>query len=105
MSSGRGDRAAAALAGGARTSALSTLNVRVSALAGAPFGWSPERPSPPSIHEVPFEQFVAAHPVPPRRLILDFDATDTPLHGEQEDLSGDNQDENAHCLTQNAPLA
>ena len=38
-----------------------------------------------AIHEVLFEQFVAAHPVPPRRLILDFDATDTPLHGEQED--------------------
>ena len=32
-----------------------------------------------------FEQFVAAHPKPPRRLVLDFDATDTPLHGEQED--------------------
>ena len=38
-----------------------------------------------AIHEVLFEQFVAAHPVPPRRLILDFDATDTPLHGAQED--------------------
>ena len=38
-----------------------------------------------AIHEVLFEQFVAAHPKPPRRLILDFDATDTPLHGEQED--------------------
>ena len=38
-----------------------------------------------SIHEVLFGQFVAAHPVPPRRLILDFDATDTPLHGEQEE--------------------
>ena len=38
-----------------------------------------------SIHEVLFEQFVAAHPVPPRRLILDFDATDTLLHGEQEE--------------------
>ena len=32
-----------------------------------------------------FGQFVAAHPVPPRRLILDFDATDTPLHGEREE--------------------
>ena len=38
-----------------------------------------------AIHKVLFEQFVAAHPRPPRRLILDFDATDTPLHGEQED--------------------
>ena len=38
-----------------------------------------------AIHRVLFEQFVAAHPKPPRRLVLDFDATDTPLHGEQED--------------------
>ena len=38
-----------------------------------------------AIHEVLFEQFVTAHPKPPRRLILDFDATDAPLHGEQED--------------------
>ena len=37
-----------------------------------------------ALHEVLFEQFVAAHPVPPRRLILDFDATDTALHGGQE---------------------
>lgn len=44
-----------------------------------------DRDSAWAIHEVLFEQFVAAHPVPPRRLILDFDATDTPLHGEQED--------------------
>ncbi len=38
-----------------------------------------------AVHEVLFEQFVAAHPTPPRRLILDFDATDTLLHGEQEE--------------------
>ncbi len=37
-----------------------------------------------AIHEVLLEQFVVAHAKPPRRLILDFDATDTPLHGEQE---------------------
>jgi len=37
-----------------------------------------------AIHELLFRQFVKAHPRPPRRLILDFDATDTPLHGEQE---------------------
>ncbi len=37
-----------------------------------------------AIHEALFEQFVAAHPNPPRRLILDFDATDTLLHGDQE---------------------
>ena len=38
-----------------------------------------------AMHAVLFDQFVAAHPKPPRRLILDFDATDTPLHGAQED--------------------
>jgi hypothetical protein len=37
-----------------------------------------------AIHEVLFQQFVAAYKQPPKRLILDFDATDTPLHGEQE---------------------
>ena len=37
-----------------------------------------------AIHQVLFAQFVAAHDRPPRRLILDFDATDTPLHGDQE---------------------
>lgn len=37
-----------------------------------------------AIHEVLFDQFVKAHDKPPRRLILDFDATDTPLHGDQE---------------------
>lgn len=37
-----------------------------------------------AIHQVLFDQFVAAHKRPPRRLILDFDATDTPLHGDQE---------------------
>lgn len=37
-----------------------------------------------AIHRVLFDQFIAAHERSPRRLILDFDATDTPLHGEQE---------------------
>ncbi len=37
-----------------------------------------------AIHRVLFDQFIAAHDRAPRRLILDFDATDTPLHGEQE---------------------
>jgi hypothetical protein len=30
------------------------------------------------------EQFVASHPTPPDRLVLDFDATNDPVHGEQE---------------------
>ena len=37
-----------------------------------------------AIHEALFQQFVQAQDKPPRRLTLDFDATDTPLHDEQE---------------------
>ena len=44
-----------------------------------------DRETAVAIHEVLFEQFVAAHTKRSRRLILDFDATDTPLHGEQEE--------------------
>lgn len=44
-----------------------------------------DRAAAVAIHRELFEQFVAAHPVAPRRLVLDFDATDTPLHGEQEE--------------------
>jgi len=42
------------------------------------------RASAVAIHEVLFQQFVQSHAKAPTRLILDFDATDTPLHGEQE---------------------
>jgi hypothetical protein len=34
--------------------------------------------------EAPVDQFIAAHPRPPEHLILDFDATDDPVHGHQE---------------------
>jgi hypothetical protein len=34
--------------------------------------------------EVLLDQFIAAHPRPPEHLILDFDATDDPVHGRQE---------------------
>lgn len=37
-----------------------------------------------NIHQVLFNQFIASFKKAPRRLVLDFDATDTPLHGEQE---------------------
>ena len=37
-----------------------------------------------ALHDVLFDQFIASHDRPPRRLILDFDATDDPVHGEQE---------------------
>jgi hypothetical protein len=30
------------------------------------------------------EQFLASHPAPPEQVILDFDATDDPVHGQQE---------------------
>jgi hypothetical protein len=30
------------------------------------------------------EQFLASYPKPPKELVLDFDATDDPVHGEQE---------------------
>jgi Transposase DDE domain group 1 len=36
------------------------------------------------ISEALLDQFIAAHPQPPEHLILDFDATDDPVHGRQE---------------------
>ena len=42
------------------------------------------RDSAVAIHEILFQQFIQSHDKAPKRLILDFDATDTPLHGEQE---------------------
>ena len=36
------------------------------------------------LHEVLVEQFIASYRRVPRRLILDFDATDDPVHGQQE---------------------
>lgn len=38
------------------------------------------------IHKVFFEQFVASFKKPPKELILDFDATDDPTHGRQEQV-------------------
>jgi hypothetical protein len=39
---------------------------------------------PPALEQVFVDVFVHAHPVPPAELILDLDATDDPLHGQQE---------------------
>src|SRR3984885_3879804 len=36
------------------------------------------------IAEVLVDQFISAHPEPPEHLMLDFDATDDPIHGKQE---------------------
>lgn len=37
-----------------------------------------------ALHEVLIEQFIASFQTPPRKLVLDFDATDDPVHGEQQ---------------------
>jgi hypothetical protein len=36
------------------------------------------------LHAVLVEQFIAGFKAPPEELVLDFDATDNPLHGQQE---------------------
>jgi hypothetical protein len=36
------------------------------------------------LHEVLVEQFIASFKTAPEELVLDFDATDNPLHGQQE---------------------
>ena len=43
-----------------------------------------DRETAVAVHQALFESFVKAHATPPRRLVLDIDATDMPLHGEQE---------------------
>ena len=45
---------------------------------------SVERPTLVACAEVLVDQLIAAHPEPPEHLILDFDATDDPVHGHQE---------------------
>lgn len=37
-----------------------------------------------ALHGVLIEQFIASHPIAPRELVLDIDASDVPLHGAQE---------------------
>lgn len=37
-----------------------------------------------AIHKVLLDQFIASHREPPKELVLDFDATDDPVHGRQE---------------------
>ena len=43
-----------------------------------------DREAAQRIHEVFVEQFIGSHKRPPKKLILDFDATDDAVHGEQE---------------------
>src|SRR6201997_1006242 len=40
--------------------------------------------NPVAIKNLPVDLFVESHARPPRQIILDLDATDDPLHGEQE---------------------
>jgi len=37
-----------------------------------------------ALHGVLLDQFIASHKTPPKELVLDFDASDVPLHGDQE---------------------
>ena len=41
-------------------------------------------PALAKLSEVFIEQFIASHSDPPEEIVLDFDATDDPIHGEQE---------------------
>ena len=43
-----------------------------------------DRESAWRLHEVLVDQFIASFNRPPKKLILDFDATDDPVHGEQD---------------------
>ena len=43
-----------------------------------------DRESAWRLHEVLVDQFIASFKRPPKKLILDFDATDDPVHGEQD---------------------
>lgn len=44
-----------------------------------------DRASCVRLHEVLVDQFIASFKTAPEELILDFDATDNPLHGQQEE--------------------
>ena len=43
----------------------------------------PERPTLVAMTKVIVEAFIASHDTPPKELVLDFDATDDPIHGNQ----------------------
>ena len=46
--------------------------------------WGHHRDSAISIHQAMVDNFIASFARPPKELILDFDATDDPIHGQQE---------------------
>ena len=43
-----------------------------------------DRQVPWAVHQVMVEQFIASFSQPPTELVLDFDATDDRVHGQQE---------------------
>ena len=47
--------------------------------------WAHHRQSAVSLHRVIIDKFIASYATPPKELILDFDATDTPIHGLQKE--------------------
>ena len=67
--------------------ALQTAVDRIDPLASAPtlcrLENRAERETAWAVHEALIEQFVASHNVPPQELILDFDPTNDPVHGNQ----------------------
>jgi hypothetical protein len=71
-----------------RDLALQTAVGRVDELASAPtlsrLETSASSEHAAALHGVLIEQFIAAHPEPPKELVLDIDATHVPLHGAQE---------------------
>jgi hypothetical protein len=67
---------------------MQTAVGRVDALASAPtlcrLEGRASREQAVALHRVLIEQFIASHTTAPAELILDVDASDVPLHGEQE---------------------
>ena len=68
--------------------AMQTAVGKESALASSPtlcrFENSFSRKEAILVHQALFESFIQSFPSPPKKLILDFDATDIPIHGNQE---------------------
>ena len=68
--------------------ALQTAVDRVAALASAPtlcrFEHWANRATAVALNRVLIEQFIAPFAAPPAEIVLDFDATDVPVHGRQE---------------------
>jgi hypothetical protein len=68
--------------------ALQTAVDRVAPLASAPtlcrFEHWADRATAVALNRVLIEQFIASFDAPPEEVVLDFDATDVPVHGRQE---------------------